>query len=284
LMKKGFQRVKIDGTFHEIADAPALDKKLKHDIDVVVDRIVVRADIAGRLADSFQTALELADGIAIAEFADEADESGAPRRLIFSERFACPVSGFTIPEIEPRLFSINNPFGACPTCDGLGTTLAFEAELVGPDHSLSLRGGAILPWAKTGATSPYSAQTLDAICRHFKVSMSTPWSELDDEVKHTILYGSGDTEIDFVYDDGARSYRTRKPFEGVIRNIERRWRETDSQWVREELSRFQSDHPCEACGGYRLKPEALAVKIAGKHIGEITELSIRNAGAWFEAL
>ena len=284
LMKKGFQRVKIDGTFHEISEAPALDKKFKHDIDVVVDRIVVRDDISGRLADSLETALKLADGIAIAEFADKTDENGNPERMIFSEKFACPVSGFTISEIEPRLFSFNNPFGACPTCDGLGTTLAFEDDLVVPDHSLSLREGAVLPWAKTGSTSPYYAQTLEALCSHFKVSMATPWKDLPSEVREAILHGTGNAKIEFVYDDGVRSYRTEKTFEGVIGNIERRWRETESTWVREELSRFQSDHACPACNGFRLKPEALAVKIAGKHIGQITEHSIRDASKWFEAL
>jgi len=284
LMKKGFQRVKVDGTFYEIADAPALDKKFKHDIDVVVDRLVVRDDIAGRLADSLETALKLADGIAIAEFADKKDENGDPERLIFSEKFACPVSGFTIAEIEPRLFSFNNPFGACPTCDGLGTTLAFEEDLVVPDHSLSLREGAVLPWAKTGSTSPYYTQTLEALCSHFDVSMATPWKDLPAEVQDAILHGTGKTAIEFVYDDGVRSYRTEKTFEGVIGNIERRWRETESTWVREELARFQSDHACPACGGFRLKPEALAVKIARHHIGQVTEFSIRQASEWFEAL
>ncbi|MEI2385956.1 excinuclease ABC subunit UvrA [Breoghania sp. JC706] len=295
LMKKGFQRVKIDGEFHEIAEAPALDKKLKHDIDVVVDRIVVRADIANRLADSLETALQLADGIAIAEFADrpkEPAEAGAVlqnrnethERMVFSEKFACPVSGFTIPEIEPRLFSFNNPFGACPSCDGLGTTLSFEGALVVPDGSLTLRGGAVAPWAKTGSSSPYYAQTLEAICRHYKVSMNDPWDDLPQKVRDVILYGSGEEAITFVYDDGARRYERQKPFEGVVRNIERRWRETESNWVREELSRYQSDHPCEACNGYRLKPEALAVKIGGCHIGEVTALSIRKAAEWFEAL
>jgi len=284
LMKKGFQRCKIDGTFYEIAEAPALDKKFKHDIDVVVDRVVVRDDIAGRLADSLETALGLADGIAIAEFADAVDDTGAPRKLTFSEKFACPVSGFTIAEIEPRLFSFNNPFGACPSCDGLGTTLEFEADLVVPDPSLSLRGGAVLPWAKTGNTSPYYNQTLEAICRHFKASMSTPWAELPEEVRDVVLYGSGKTALTFVYDDGLRRYETKKTFEGVIGNIERRWRETESSWVREELSRYQSDHPCEACGGYRLKPEALAVKLDGLHIGQVTEMSIRAAADWAEAL
>lgn len=284
LMKKGFQRVKIDGTFYEISEAPALDKKFKHDIDVVVDRIVVRDDIAGRLADSLETALKLADGIAIAEFAGETEENGDPKRMIFSEKFACPVSGFTIPEIEPRLFSFNNPFGACPTCDGLGTTLAFEEDLVVPDHTLSLREGAVLPWAKTGSTSPYYTQTLEALCRHYDVSMATPWKDLGPEVQDAVLHGTGKTAIEFVYDDGVRSYRTEKPFEGVIGNIERRWRETESTWVREELARFQSDHACPSCQGFRLKPEALAVKIADRHIGHITELSIREAALWFDAL
>ncbi|GAA0770528.1 excinuclease ABC subunit UvrA [Roseibium denhamense] len=284
LMKKGFQRVKIDGTFHEISEAPVLDKKIKHDIDVVVDRIVVRDDIAGRLADSLETALKLADGIAIAEFADKTEENGDPKRIIFSEKFACPVSGFTIPEIEPRLFSFNNPFGACPSCDGLGTTLAFEEDLVVPDHSLSLREGAVLPWAKTGSTSPYYAQTLEALCRHYDGSMATPWKDLSKDLQEAILHGTGKTKIEFVYDDGVRSYRTDKTFEGVIGNIERRWRETESTWVREELARFQSDHACPACQGFRLKPEALAVKIAGRHIGQVTECSIREASEWFETL
>ncbi len=295
LMKKGFQRVKIDGAFHEISEAPALDKKFKHDIDVVVDRIVVRDDIAGRLADSLETALKLSEGLAIAEFADKALETpgeGAVlqnlnethERIVFSEKFACPVSGFTIQEIEPRLFSFNNPFGACPSCDGLGTTLAFEDDLVVADHSLSLREGAILPWAKTGSTSPYYMQTLEALCRHFDISMATPWKELPVEVRHAILYGTGKTKVAFIYDDGARSYKTEKSFEGVIGNIERRWRETESTWVREELSRFQSDHACPACNGYRLKPEAQAVKIAGLHIGEVTAFSIRAANDWYNAL
>ncbi|MFN3224778.1 MAG: excinuclease ABC subunit UvrA [Hyphomicrobiales bacterium] len=284
LMKQGFQRLKIDGEYYEIGDAPTLDKKFKHDIDVVVDRIVVRGDIATRLADSFETALKLADGLAVAEYADLKDGEPLPERVVFSERFACPESGFTIPEIEPRLFSFNSPQGACPTCDGLGTTLEFEEGLIVPDLSLSLRQGAVAPWAKTGNTSPYYTQTLDAICRHYKTSMAKPWSDLPDKVQDVILYGSGEESITFTYDDGLRSYKTAKPFEGVIGNIERRWRETDSQWVREELSRFQSNRPCEVCDGNRLKPEALAVKVAGEHIGTASKLSIREANDWFNAL
>jgi len=283
LQKRGFQRVKIDGTFHEIEDAPALDKKLKHDIDVVVDRVSVRADLATRLADSIETALGLADGIAIAEFADGKD-GAEPRRIVFSEKFACPVSGFTIAEIEPRLFSFNAPTGACPACDGLGTTLSFEPALVVPDPALTLAEGAILPWARTGNTSPYYTQTLQAICEHFGVAMTTPWQDLPEKVQKVILYGSGREKIRFTYDDGLRSYTTAKTFEGVVTNIERRWNETDSQWIRDELSRYQSDAPCPTCSGYRLKPEALAVKIAGRHIGEVSQLAIRDAAPWFEAL
>ena len=297
LLKKGFQRVKINGAFYEIAEAPALDKKFKHDIDVVVDRVVVRPDIATRLADSFQTALKLADGLAIAELADKplppsatAEESAnkskneTHERITFSEKFACPVSGFTIEEIEPRLFSFNNPHGACPACDGLGTELKFEPALVVPDTSLSMRDGAIVPWAKTGATSPYYTQTLEALCKHFKVSMATPWKQLPKKVQDAVLFGTGEDEITITYDDGLRAYKTKKTFEGVIGNIERRWRETDSQWMREELSRFQSDHPCATCHGARLKPQALAVKVGTRHIAEVTDMSIREAGGWFTAL
>jgi len=331
LQRRGFQRVKINGVFHEIADAPKLDKKFKHDIDVVVDRLVVKKDLGSRLAESLETALEIADGIAIAEFADkplagrkgvrpsgsdtrhsagsEGQESAPSEngvrpggsdtgsttgvlknknetheRLILSSRFACPVSGFTIEEIEPRLFSFNNPYGACPKCDGLGTELKFEADRVVPDASLSLRDGAILPWAKTGATSPYYEQTLEALCKHFHAQMATPWEDLPAKLQDAILYGTGDTPITFVYEDGARRYKTEKPFEGVIGNIERRWKETDSAWVREELSRYQGDHPCEACHGDRLKPQALAVKIDQRTIADVTRLSIQAADAWFRAL
>ena len=297
LQKKGFTRVKVDGQFHEIDSVPALDKKFKHDVDVVVDRLVVKSDIATRLADSFETALKLADGLAVAEFADkplkasETTEEGANKskndtheRLLFSERFACPVSGFTIDEIEPRLFSFNNPFGACPKCDGLGTELHFEPELVVPDSSLSMKGGAILPWARTGNTSPYYNQTLEALAKHYKVSMNTPWKDIPKKAREAILFGTGEDEITITYDDGIRAYKTKKPFEGVIGNIERRWRETDSEWMREELSKYQSDHPCSECNGFRLKPQALAVKVDRKHIGEISAMSIREANEWFHTL
>ncbi|KFC72254.1 Excinuclease ABC subunit A [Devosia sp. LC5] len=282
LMRKGFQRVKIDGEYHEIEDAPALDKKFKHDIEVVVDRVVVGPDIAGRLAESFETALKLAEGIALIEYADEKNEDGTPRQTTFSEKFACPVSGFTIAEIEPRLFSFNNPFGACPVCDGLGTEQKIDPDQIVPDASLSLKDGAILPWSKTSA--PYYLQTLSAVVKHFGASTGTAWSDLPFEVQHAVLYGTDKTPINFVYDDGLRQYKTTKPFEGVIGNLERRYKETESAGMREEIEKYMSAKPCVACGGYRLKPEALAVKIDGLHIGQVTEQSIRNVSNWFAAL
>ncbi len=282
LMKKGFQRVKIDGAFYEIEEAPALDKKLKHDIEVVVDRVVVNNDIASRLAESFETALRLAEGIALAEFADQTEEDGSPKRLTFSEKFACPVSGFTIAEIEPRLFSFNNPFGACPVCSGLGTEAKIDPDLVVPDGSMSLRDGAIQPWSKT--SSPYYMQTLQAVTRHFKASTGTAWQDLPFEVQHAVLFGTDKTPIEFVYDDGMRKYTTKKPFEGVIGNLERRYRETESSAAREDIERYMAAAPCPACGGFRLKPEALAVKIDNLHVGQVTDMSIRNASQWFNDL
>jgi len=280
--KAGFQRLKIDGEFYPIEDAPTLDKKFKHDIDIVVDRLVTKAEQESRYADSLETALRLADGIAVAEWADVAEGETEPKRIIFSEKFACPVSGFTISEIEPRLFSFNNPFGACPVCDGLGAKLAFDADLVIPDKEKSLHKGAVAPWAK--GPSPLYTQTLQALSRHYGFSMDEPWWKLSDEAKAVVLHGSKGQKIHFVYDDNARKYEVNKTFEGVLPNLERRWRETDSAWVREELGRYQSETPCEACDGYRLKPEALAVKIDGRHIGEISRLSIQHAREWFASL
>jgi excinuclease ABC subunit A len=338
-MKRGYQRVKIDGKFFEIADAPALDKKFTHDIDVVVDRVVVRPDIATRLADSLEQCLKLAEGLAVAEFADAPrpasfetppaaapqDEERAPgrpatrtkagsphpeearsavskgegpgrggketklavaaasdaQRLVFSEKFACPVSGFTISEIEPRLFSFNNPFGACPACGGLGVEQTIDADLVIPDKDAPL-ARAIAPWARS--TSPYYVQTLEALAKAYKFALSAKWKDLPKEAREAILYGSGTREIKFVYDDGMRAYETKKPFEGVIVNLERRFRETESEWAREELGKYFADTPCKACNGYRLKPEALCVKIGGLHIGEAAEMSVRRAEAWFGEL
>ncbi|GHC61151.1 excinuclease ABC subunit UvrA [Limoniibacter endophyticus] len=292
LQKKGFQRVKINGEYYEIGDAPVLDKKFKHDIDVVVDRIVVRSDLGTRLADSLETCLRLADGLAIAEFADKPlppealsgvsankSKNETHERMLFSEKFACPVSGFTISEIEPRLFSFNNPFGACPTCDGLGSQRAIDPNLIIPDPTLTLKAGAVAPWAKS--SSPYYMQTLQALGESYGFKVTDRFEALGKEAQDAILHGTGERKIAFQYDDGMRSYKTSKTFEGVIPNLERRWRETDSAWAREEIERFMSATPCPACNGYRLKPEALAVKIAGRHIGQTTELSIRKAVEWF---
>ncbi len=295
LLKKGFQRVKIDGEFYEIAEAPTLDKKYKHDIDIVVDRIVVRDDIGARLADSLETCLRLADGLAVAEFADKplpagetAEGGGANKsknatheRILFSEKFACPVSGFTISEVEPRLFSFNNPSGACPTCDGLGTQQKIDPALIVPETARTLRDGAIAPWAKS--SSPYYRQTLEALGKHFGFKISDKWTDLSADAQNAILHGTED-KIVFNYDDGLRSYKTAKTFEGIVPNLERRWKETDSAWAREEIERYMSAAPCPACNGYRLKPEALAVKIDGRHIGEVSQMSIRQAGTWFQDL
>jgi len=333
-LKKGFQRVKIDGVFHELASAPVLDKKFPHDIDVVVDRIVVRPDIGQRLAESFETALKLAEGLAVIEYADapaaqpasgesrpagtqdedaarpkKASKRGAavqseepqaakdegpakkvakihdksgPERILFSEKFACPVSGFTIPEIEPRLFSFNNPYGACPACGGLGVEQHVDEDLVIPDKEATLRKGAIAPWAKS--SSPYYIQTLTALGKFYKFTLDTKWKDLPKKTQAALLHGSGDDEIKFSYEDGVRSYDTKKAFEGVITNIERRFRETESEWAREELAKYFNDVPCAACNGFRLKPEALCVKIGGMHIGDIAEMSVRRAGEWFEGV
>jgi excinuclease ABC subunit A len=278
----GFQRLKIDGEFYAIEDAPVLDKKFKHDLDIVVDRLVTREGQESRYADSIQTALNLADGLAVAEWADKAEGEDHPRRLLFSERFACPVSGFTIAEIEPRLFSFNNPAGACPACDGLGQKLTFDADLIVPDRDKTLHKGAIAPWSR--GPSPLYTQTLQALSRHYGFSMDKAWRELPDQARDVILNGSGGEKIKFIYDDNARKYEVAKAFEGVMPNLERRWRETDSAWVREELGRYQSQTPCEVCLGKRLKPEALAVRIAQLDIGDASQFSIKQAHAWFSGL
>ncbi len=334
LRKQGFQRVKVDGTVYDIEDVPSLNKKFKHDIAVVVDRLVVKSDLGHRLADSIETALRLADGIMFAEIISEqavklaspsprgrgqgrgrdalAESSGqkpnmtiadgpptypppqggrdthispvkdgslSANIITFSSKFACPVSGFTIDEIEPRLFSFNNPYGACPACDGLGEKLYFDPELVIPDQNLSIADGAIAPWRSI--TSPFYTQTLEALSRAFKASMSKPWKDLDKKFRDAVLHGTGEREIAFSYDDEKRSYKTTKSFEGVLPNLNRRWKETESAWMRDELGRYQTAQPCEACHGMRLKPEALAVKVGGKNISEVTAYSIKGAGAWF---
>ena len=279
LRKQGFQRVKVDGTFYELDEPPTLDKKFRHDIDVVVDRIVVRPGLETRLADSFRTALNLADGITVLE---TAPSEGDPERIIFSEKFACPVSGFTIPEIEPRLFSFNAPFGACPSCDGLGVELFFDERLVVPDVTLSLVNGALANWRKS--KSPYISQTIDALARHYEFDKAAKWKDLPEVAQKVVLYGSGEEEIQFRYDEGGRVYQVKRAFEGIIPNMERRYRETDSAWMREEIEQYQNNRPCGACGGYRLRPEALAVKIAGLHVGEVVQMSIKEAYAWIKTV
>ncbi|MBB5719679.1 excinuclease ABC subunit A [Stakelama sediminis] len=315
--KAGFQRVRIDGETYLIEEAPALDKKYKHDIEVVVDRLVVREDIATRLADSFETALKLADGLAYVDLADTdvADVTpakagvagdgavasagvtgknitggamkgaGVPdNRIVFSERFACPVSGFTIPEIEPRLFSFNAPQGACPACDGLGERLEFDRDLVVPNPALSLKKGAIVPWAKSNPPSPYYMQVLGSLAREFGFSLETPWEELPEDIREMILTGTRGKPVTLTFVDGRKSYDVKKPFEGVLGNLNRRLMKTESAWMREELAKYQAAHPCETCGGARLKPEALAVKIGGDDIAHATRLSVVDALAFFRAL
>ncbi|HZV56880.1 MAG TPA: excinuclease ABC subunit UvrA [Sphingobium sp.] len=326
--KAGFTRVRIDGEFYPIEEAPTLDKKYKHDIEVVVDRIVVRADMAQRLAESFETALKLADGLAYVDLAEgtvaelgkattplvssggetrgtgaggtstSLDASGSntkttpgmknagipANRIIFSEKFACPVSGFTIAEIEPRLFSFNAPQGACPACDGLGESLEFDERLVVPNEALSLKQGAIVPWAKSNPPSPYYMQVLASLAREYGFALNTPWHDLPGEVRLIILHGTGGRPVTLTFQDGRKTYEVKKPFEGVIGNLNRRMLQTDSAWIREELSKYQTAQPCETCQGARLKPEALAVKIAGADIATPTRMSVVEALAWFTAL
>ena len=278
-LQRGFSRVRIDGEFYELDAVPELDKKRKHDIEIVVDRVIIKPDadnLATRLADSLETAIGLSDGLAYA------DDASSGQRTVFSARFACPVSGFTIDEIEPRLFSFNNPFGACPDCDGLGVSSHFEAQLVVPDPRLSLRQGALAPWAKS--TSKYYIQTLESLAKTFGFSLDVPFEELDIQVQHVLLHGSGNQAVEMIYDDGLRSYRTTKPFEGLLPNLTRRYVETDSNWVRDELEKFRAIQPCEGCGGKRLKAESLAVRIDNKDISDISALSIGDAADWFTQL
>lgn len=292
--KAGFTRVRIDGEFHDIEDAPALDKKYKHDIEIVVDRIVVREGIEPRLADSFETALKLAEGLAYLDPADPPAEPeqqsgmkldyGAPGRILFSEKFACPVSGFTIAEIEPRLFSFNAPQGACPACDGLGEKLIFDEDLVVPNHALSIKKGAVVPWAKSNPPSPYYMQVLSSLARAYGFDLETPWGELPEEAQNVILHGTKGRAVTLRFVDGRKSYEVKKPFEGVIGNLNRRMLQTESAWMREELSRYQASRPCEVCQGARLKPEALSVKIAGEDISLSTRRSVADAYAWFGSL
>ncbi|WP_375397698.1 excinuclease ABC subunit UvrA [uncultured Sphingomonas sp.] len=323
--KAGFTRVRIDGTIHEIDEAPALDKKYKHDIEVVVDRLVVGEGIGTRLAESFEAALKLAEGLAYVDLVEGAvaealaksvtpaqagvsgdgagqepretpacagvTDGGAmkgagipPNRIVFSEKFACPVSGFTIAEIEPRLFSFNAPQGACPACDGLGEKMLFDEELVVPNHALSLRKGAVVPWARSNPPSPYYMQVLGSLAREFGFSLETPWEGLPQDIRDVILHGTKGRPVTLTFIDGRKSYDVKKPFEGVIGNLNRRLLQTESAWMREELSKYQSSAACETCHGARLKPEALAVKVGMRDISSITRLSVVDALAWFTAI
>ncbi len=306
MAKRGFTRVKIDGEIHEIAEMPTLDKNKKHDIAVVVDRVKVSEDMGNRLADSIETALSISDGLMQVEIIEDANtgiredakgkgknkkgdaaDSRIPdfansRILTFSAKFACPVSGFTLAEIEPRIFSFNSPFGACPTCDGLGTKLHFEEALIVPDANLSLATGAIAPWASGHAK--FYQQALEGLARHYKFSMSTPFRQLPEDIQHKILHGTGDEAVKIAYFDGVRTFHSNKPFEGVVGNLQRRWSETESDSVRDEMSRYQATSPCDDCGGARLKAESLCVRIGEKNIAQVTELSIDKAVEWFETL
>jgi excinuclease ABC subunit A len=279
LQKDGFTRVKIDGEFHDIDAAPALDKKYKHDIDVVVDRIVLKEGIESRLAESFETALKLADGLAITEMADEPHE-----RITFSEKFACPVSGFTIAEIEPRLFSFNAPQGACPACDGLGEKLLFDEDLIVPNHALTIDKGAVMPWAKSQPPSPYYQQVLASVGRAYGFTLKSKWQDLTPEAQKAVLHGTGGKAIALRFEDGRKAYEVLKPFEGVVANLQKRLNATESAWMREELSRYQSAAPCEVCHGDRLKPEALSVKIAGESIADAVRRPVSQAFAWAKGL
>ncbi|MEQ1789948.1 MAG: excinuclease ABC subunit UvrA, partial [Rickettsiales bacterium] len=288
LKKKGFQRLKIDGEIHDIGELPTIDKNKKHDIDVVVDRIVINSELGNRLAESIETAIGISSGLITIEIVggepeateENSDQEPAKNKsFTLSSKFACPVSGFTLSEIEPRLFSFNSPYGACPTCDGLGTQMAFDVNLIVPDTNISLAERAIAPWANS--QTKHFIQTLEGLAKHYRFSLSMSFRELPEEIKEIILYGSGEESVKINYADGARNYVVDKPYEGVIPSLERRWKETESGWSREELAKFQTEHDCDTCGGYRLKQEALCIKIGGLHIGEITKFTIDTAHEWF---
>ena len=281
LLKKGFQRVKIDGEFYELDNVPNLEKNIKHDIDVVVDRIVIDKSLGNRLADSFETALQLSDGLAAIELAS-GKENG--KRIVYSANYSCPESGFTIEEIEPRLFSFNNPVGACQHCDGLGTEYFIDRDLVIPNKDISIRDGAIAPWSRTSSPSPYYLQTLMALSEHYSFSIDCKWSSLPEKFQKIILDGSENEKITFNYDDGSRTFKTSKPFEGILNNLKRRYLETDSNWMREEIEKYQSKSNCSKCNGYRLKEEALCIKINKSNIGDISKLTIDEAILWFDNL
>ena len=282
--KRGFRKIEIDGKLYEIDKVPELNKKIKHDISVLADRIVLNSSMGNRLAESIETAINLANGLVFVEYENETlpQKFRKTEKLIFSTKFACPESGFTIEEIEPRLFSFNSPYGACEECEGIGIKLNVDPNLVIPNDKKSIGDGAIEPWSKS--TSLYYAQTLASLAKHYKFSLNEPWKKLPKKIQDIILYGSDDENVKFVYDDGYEKYSHKKTFEGVINNLERRFLETNSDWKREEIAQYQSDIKCERCNGYRLKEEALCVKIDKLHISEVTEKSILEANKWFKKL
>ena len=282
--KRGFRKIKIDGKLYEIDKVPELNKKIKHDISILVDRIVLNSSLGNRLAESIEVALNLSNGLIYVEYENETlpAKFRKTEKLIFSSKFACPESGFTIEEIEPRLFSFNSPYGACEECEGIGVKLNVDPNLVVPNEKKSVADGAIEPWSKS--SSLYYAQTLSSIAKHYGFSLNDKWEKLSKKIKDIILYGSDEEEIKFSYDDGYEKYSHKKTFEGVINNLERRYLETDSDWKREEISQYQSDTKCEVCKGYRLKEEALCVKINNLHISEVTKKSISEAQKWFADL
>ena len=282
--KRGFQKIKVDGEYYEISNFPNLNKKIKHDISIIVDRLIINSNIGNRLADSVETAINLSNGLLVVEYENETLPKKFRKKesVLFSSKFSCPESGFTIEEIEPRLFSFNSPYGACEECEGIGNNLNVDPNLVVPDTKKSLQEGAVEPWAKT--TTLYYAQTLSSLSKHYKFSMETPWKKLTKKIHDIILYGSDDEEIKFTYDDGYEKYTTKKTFEGVVNNLERRFLETDSEWKREEISQFQSESDCEKCKGQRLKDEALCVKINNLNISQVTKKSIEDAKKWFDNL
>ena len=282
--RRGFRKIKIDEVLYDIDKAPELDKKLKHDISVLIDRIVLNSNLGNRLAESIETAVNLSNGLVFVEYEDETlpQKFRKIEKLIYSTKFACPESGFTIEEIEPRLFSFNSPYGACAECEGIGIKLNVDPNLVVPDEKKSIADGAIEPWAKS--TTLYYAQTLASIAKHYGFSLDEKWKKLPKKFKDVILFGSDEEEIKFVYDDGYEKYSHKKTFEGVINNLERRFLESDSEWKREAIAEYQSDSACEGCNGNRLKEEALCVKIDNQNISDVTKKSILDAANWFKGL
>ena len=309
VIKSGFERVMINGSIYTADELPELDKNKKHDIEIVVDRVVVKKGIEQSLADSVETCLRHGDGLMFVEFAAEvianppltppsggrisSQKTPLPEggggggfkkgdRLTFSEHLSCPESGFSIGEIEPRMFSFNSPYGACQSCDGIGTEIFFDPNLIIPDKTKALSEGAIAPWAS--GTSRFYRQTLESLSQHYKFSMHKPWKELPENVQELILNGSGEEKINFTYDDNARRQTVTRVYDGVIPSLERRWRENQVEQNRDTMSRYQNYKPCSSCDGHRLKPESLCVKVGDLHIGEVTQKSIDEAVEWFGSL